>query len=177
MGLSKVWIRRDYERCSGCRRCEIACSLSHEGLIWPEASRIRVFMLVPGVEVPHLCFQCEDYPCVDACPMGALSINSETGAVETDSSKCSACGLCIEACPGKVPHLHPKGNPIVICDLCGGKPKCVEACQEGEWEALKLVEKRRDFSYGALAKTPREITIETAKKILPKSSLKEVIDT
>lgn len=85
MGLSKVWIGRDYERCSGCRRCKIACSLSHEGLIWPEASRIRVFMLVPGVEVPHLCFQCEDYPCIDACPTGALSINPETGAVETDS--------------------------------------------------------------------------------------------
>ncbi|MEM3747524.1 MAG: 4Fe-4S dicluster domain-containing protein, partial [Thermoproteota archaeon] len=73
----------------------IACSLHHEGRIWPEASRIRVFMLIPGVEIPHLCFQCENYPCVKACPAGALSVNSGTGAVEVDSSKCTGCGLCV----------------------------------------------------------------------------------
>jgi len=32
--------------------------------MWPEASRVRVFMPFPGVEVPHLCSQCQDYPCV-----------------------------------------------------------------------------------------------------------------
>ena len=104
----QVWIKRNYEKCSGCRRCEIACSLYHEGKIWPEASRIRVFMLVPGVEIPSLCFQCENYPCVEACPTDALSVNSQTGAVNVDASKCTACGLCIKACPGNVPHLHPE---------------------------------------------------------------------
>ena len=48
------WIARDYLKCSGCRKCEIACSLFHEKRIWPEASRIRVFMLVPGAEVTTL---------------------------------------------------------------------------------------------------------------------------
>lgn len=32
------WIMRDYVKCSGCRRCEIVCSLHREGKIWPEAS-------------------------------------------------------------------------------------------------------------------------------------------
>ena len=45
-------IVRDYEKCSGCRRCELACSMHHEEWWWPEASRIRVFMPFPGVEVP-----------------------------------------------------------------------------------------------------------------------------
>lgn len=42
----RIWIIRDYVKCSGCRKCEIACSLFHEKRIWPEASRIRIFMLV-----------------------------------------------------------------------------------------------------------------------------------
>ncbi|MBS7657470.1 4Fe-4S dicluster domain-containing protein, partial [Candidatus Bathyarchaeota archaeon] len=62
-----VWIFRDLLRCSGCRRCELACSLHHEGKMWPEASRIRIFMLFPGAEVIHLCSQCHDYPCVASC--------------------------------------------------------------------------------------------------------------
>jgi Fe-S-cluster-containing hydrogenase component 2 len=172
----RVWIKRNYGNCSGCRRCEIACSLYHEGKIWPEASRIRIFMIVPGVEIPHLCFQCEDYPCVEACPTEALSINSQTGAVNVDVSKCTACGLCIEACPGNVPHLHPEGNYIVICDLCDGKPECVQACQEGRWNTLMLVPREKEASYKTLAKTPQELTRETAKEILGEETAKEVID-
>lgn len=171
-----IWIERLYEKCSGCRRCEIACSLFHEGWIWPEASRIRIFMLVPGVEIPHLCFQCEDYPCVEACPSGALAVNPETGAINIDKTKCTACGLCIDACPGKVPHMHPTRRYIVICDLCGGSPKCVEACVEGGWGALRVVPRRRDFSYKSLAKTPRELTREVAEKLYGKEIAEEVYE-
>lgn len=171
-----IWIERFYERCSGCRRCEIACSLLHEGRIWPEASRIRIFMLIPGVEVPHLCFQCEDYPCVKACPFGALFINSETGAVNVDASKCNACGLCIKACPAKVPHMHPMKNHVIICDLCGGSPRCVEACTEGKWDALRVTLRKGDFSYKSLAKTPEELTREVAEKLYGEEIAREVYE-
>jgi carbon-monoxide dehydrogenase iron sulfur subunit len=67
-----IWIVRDYIACTGCQRCEIACSMHHEGWMWPEASRIRVFMPFPGVEVPHFCAQCDDYPCVEACPVAVI---------------------------------------------------------------------------------------------------------
>ncbi len=170
-----LWIKRNYELCSGCRRCEIACSLFHEGRIWPEASRVRVFMFVPGVEVPHLCFQCEDYPCVEACPAEALSVDEKTGAVKVEVSKCTACGVCVEACPGRVPHLHPSGNYMVVCDLCNGQPKCVEACREGGWNALALVSREKDVSYRALAKTPEEITREVAEQLFGEETAKEVL--
>jgi Fe-S-cluster-containing hydrogenase component 2 len=170
----QVRIKRKYENCSGCRRCEIACSLYHEGKIWPEASRIRVFMFVPGVEIPHLCFQCEDYPCVKVCPVEALSINSQTGAINVDILKCTECGLCVKACPAKVPFSHPKENHIVICDLCSGKPKCVEACQEGRWNTLTLVPRKKKVSYRALAKTPEELTREVARHVLGEKIAKEV---
>jgi len=133
-------------------------------------------MLVPGVEIPHLCFQCEDYPCVEACPVEALFVNSQTGAVNVDASKCTACGLCIKACPGNIPHLHPEGNYIVICDLCDGKPKCVKACQEGRWKALMLIQRKDKGFYKALAKTPKEVTKEVAKQILGEETAKEVLD-
>ncbi|MBO3797621.1 MAG: 4Fe-4S dicluster domain-containing protein [Candidatus Brockarchaeota archaeon] len=174
-GEDRVWIRRNYEKCSGCRRCEIACSLHHEGRIWPEASRIRVLMLIPGVEIPHLCFQCENYPCVKACPAGALSVNSGTGAVEVDSSKCTGCGLCVDACPGRVPHLHPGRNNIVICNLCKGDPACVKECVKGKWGALELVPAGSVASRRALAKTPMELTRETALKIMGEEVLKEAL--
>jgi len=170
-----IWIYRNYENCSGCRRCEIVCSLSHEGKIWPEASRIRVFMLVPGIEIPHLCTQCHDYPCVEACPVGALSISKETGAVLVDKEKCTACGKCIEACPGKIPFIHPTENYAVICDLCGGDPECVKVCKEGLWNALQLVQKGEDeYNIKLYAKTPERITKDLVEKLYGENMAKIV---
>lgn len=158
---SQIWIMRDFANCSGCRLCEVVCSLMHEGRIWPEASRIRVFKLVPGIEFPHLCSQCEDYPCVNVCPVKALSINEVTGAVMVDDKKCIMCGKCIDACPGKVPHKHPSGNYVVICDLCGGHPKCVEICKKAKYNVLWVIPKAGLGKQTKLyARKPKEISDE-----------------
>lgn len=172
-----VWIFRDYLRCSGCRRCEIACSLHHEGKMWPEASRIRVFMLVPGVEIPHLCAQCHDYPCVSACPVDALSVSDETIAVLVDKDKCISCGKCIDACPGKIPFLHPGDNKAVICDLCGGDPECVKICQEARFDALVSLRERRgreNLNRQLFAQTPEQLTEDVAINIFGEKA-KELI--
>jgi Fe-S-cluster-containing hydrogenase component 2 len=159
-----VWIARDLAKCSGCRKCEIACSLHHEKRIWPEASRVRVFMLVPGADFPHLCAQCENYPCVKACPFQALSVNRKTTAVTVDKEKCTGCGKCTEACPGRIPHLHPAEKKIVICDLCDGDPACAKVCQEGGWGVLKSVP-RREQPTGLYARTPEETSRNLATKM------------
>jgi len=159
-----IWIARELSKCSGCRKCEIVCSLFHENRIWPEASRIRVFMLVPGAEFPHFCAQCEDYPCVQACPTKALSISKRTGAVRIKTKACIACGKCIDACPGRIPHMHPAENRIIICDLCRGNPQCVKVCQEGGWNVLTKVP-RRNQAYRLYARTPEEITRDLATKM------------
>ena len=158
-----IWIARELAKCSGCRKCEIACSLFHEKRIWPEASRIRVFMLIPGIEFPHFCAQCEDYPCVKACPFNALSTSDKTGAVKVKNKACTACGKCIDACPGRIPHIHPTEKHVVICDLCKGDPQCVKVCQEGKWNVLETVA-RKDNSYKLYARTPEETTRNLATK-------------
>ena len=136
---TRIWILRDVHRCSGCRLCEVACSLRHENAIWPEASRIRIFEPVPGVCVPHLCAQCPDYPCVHACKTGAMEVDERTGAVVVDEEKCVGCGECVEACPGSVPVLHPTRGKALVCDLCGGEPACVEICSKAGYGALRAI--------------------------------------
>jgi len=135
----QIFILRDPLRCSGCRLCEVACSLHHEGTVWPEASRIRVFELYPGVDVPQTCAQCRDYPCIKACGQAALRVDEKTGAVIVDEAKCTGCGDCVRACPGKVMRLHPKTGKAMVCDLCGGEPECVKACQDAGFHALQVV--------------------------------------
>jgi len=162
--IGRIWIARDFYSCSGCRRCEVACSLHHEGKIWPEASRIRVFMLIPTLEIPHVCSQCHDYPCVESCPTKpkALFVDKKTGAVIVNREVCTSCRLCIRACPGNVPFLHPSDNKATICDLCGGDPQCVKACQEGKWDALWVVKKAFDVSYKLYSRKPSETVKEMA---------------
>lgn len=126
-----------HELCHGCRSCEIACSIRHEGAVNPEASRIRVYQFDPGpLDIPVLCRQCSDYPCVAACPPGAraLEVDGNTGAVLVDGEKClgEKCGRCAGACrQHSAIFYHPVTGRAVVCDLCGGKPECVKVCPTG----------------------------------------------
>ena len=166
-----IWIARDYENCVGCHRCEIACSLYHEKWIWPEASRIRVFRPFPGVEIPHLCAQCDDYPCVKSCPTAALTINEKTSAVIVDSEKCISCGNCIDACPGKVPKLHPETRKALICDLCGGDPECVKVCQEAQFNTLRIVHEEPDVDRKLFSRHPLDVAKDLAVKLFGEKGL------
>ena len=159
MSAKNVWIMRDYQRCTGCRRCEIACTLYHEKKIWPEASMVRVFMLAPGLELPHLCTQCDDYPCVKSCPTKpkALTVDELTGAVIVNKQLCISCKKCISACPGHIPFLHPKDKKSTICDLCNGDPQCIKVCQEAGFNCLSAASYPKAEAK-LYAKTPKVIT-------------------
>ncbi len=132
--------------------------------MWPETSRVRVFMPFPGTEVPHLCAQCEDYPCIRSCPVAALSRDTETDAVIVDREKCTSCGNCIRACPGTVPYLHPGDNKATICDLCNGNPECVKVCAEAGYNALILVNEGQSANRKLHSRNP----VETAKDLAVK---------
>lgn len=128
------FIEVNYNICTGCRLCEIACSLTKEGVVSPEASRIKVYQFWPGpLDIPAVCRNCSDHPCVAACPpkVRALSLNEETGAVEVDTEKCLGikCSLCAKSCPQELAiSFHPQTEKAMICDLCRGDPECVKVC-------------------------------------------------
>lgn len=114
--------------CAGCRRCELACSFEHTGQYWPEASRIKVAKDEHhGEDTPLVCRQCGTARCLEACPVSALSRDPVTRAIILDTEQCIRCFQCQKACPFGAIHKSPEGYPL-ICDLCGGNPKCVEAC-------------------------------------------------
>jgi len=75
-----------------------------------------------------------------------------------DKSKCIGSGACIRACPGEVPHLHPEGDRIVICDLCGGEPECAKVCVEAGYGALYKGTRTSSKNYDLYAIKPEEIT-------------------
>lgn len=127
------------EKCTGCRTCELFCSLKNFGEVNPARARIHVVRSQKDniiTTVPVVCQQCDDPLCMEMCPAGALSRNLETYAVVVDTNKCLGCRTCVEACPFGAPSVDPRTGTSDKCDLCDGDPTCVTYCSQ---EAIKFV--------------------------------------
>jgi anaerobic carbon-monoxide dehydrogenase iron sulfur subunit len=148
----------DPDKCVGCRICEYVCSMEKEKVFNPTKSRIRAIRIYPDINASLACRLCEDSPCVAACPRKALEQSEENGTIMVNKDKCNGCGWCIEACDFGSITLDSEKKIVKVCDLCNGKPKCVEWCPE---EALQLT--NRD----TLAQKAR---VDAVKKLF-KSSL------
>lgn len=125
------FIAVDHSVCTGCRECEVVCSLYHFGECNPERSAIRVIRKEKDglvTSLPLVCQQCEQPPCIEACPTEALSRESEPSALTVDQESCSGCGDCVEACPAGCIFMDNKRNVAVCCNLCSGQPQCVALC-------------------------------------------------
>ncbi|MHA1106944.1 MAG: 4Fe-4S dicluster domain-containing protein [Promethearchaeota archaeon] len=119
------------KKCIGCRLCEQICSMTHFQVTNPAKSRIRIFRNDrEQVDWAVYCRSCPDPECIKACYYEALSRDPETNAIMVNEDNCVGCGECIDKCPYSHPIMHPSENYILICDLCGGNPECVEICPE-----------------------------------------------
>mgnify|MGYP000220982618 CR=1 FL=1 len=124
------------DKCTGCQRCMLACSLRHFKTMNPLFSAIHVVRVDhEPIDAPIYCIQCG--LCINVCPVNALSRDAKTGAVVVDREKCTGCGNCVAVCPIGAITLDPKEKKAVKCDLCGGDPACIKVCPEG---ALKFIE-------------------------------------
>lgn len=116
--------------CTGCRYCEIICSIRHERNVNPQKSRIRVSSdILTGSDTPKVCHQCGKPLCISACTVGAIQINNELHTPVILSEKCTGCKSCIEACPFGEIFFDNERNVAIKCDLCGGDPQCVKFCR------------------------------------------------
>ncbi|MBI4331931.1 MAG: 4Fe-4S dicluster domain-containing protein [Chloroflexi bacterium] len=169
--MAKYAMLIDLDRCLACQACVIACKTENNV---PDSTpdtfkgrkanfRTRVVPLAhsgkypnPAVQIfPVLCNQCENPPCVAACPTGA-TYQRDDGIVLVDWEKCMGCKYCMAVCPygqrGFVqldeardyhnPEAIPPGNQqsrppkgkVDKCTFCahlverGELPACVTAC-------------------------------------------------
>jgi Fe-S-cluster-containing hydrogenase component 2 len=127
----------DSEKCTGCRMCEMVCSVKHEGVSNPTRSRIHVIKWeTEGLALPMICQQCESPPCMAVCPKDAISRDEELGRMMVDYDLCIGCKMCVVACPFGGMGIDAVARKVVKCDLCDGDPICVRFCQP---EALQYV--------------------------------------
>ena len=127
---------------------------------WTTVQKVRV----GGEEVfiPRRCMHCDNPPCANLCPFGALN-KHEDGAVVINPGLCLGGAKCKAVCPWGIPQRQsgvglylklqpmPAGGGVMYkCDLCherlqkGMIPACVEACGKRLGEKRPLFFGRRE---------------------------------
>ncbi len=121
-------IRVDIARCTGCRRCEVACAFFRSGRVGRGLARVKVVQVYEtGIDGPVACPQCRERYCL-RCPDDAVSVGF-LGQIVVCQTACTLCGACETNCP--IGAIEIQQRIVYVCDLCGGRPACIEACTEG----------------------------------------------
>ena len=131
----------DLDRCSGCDTCVAACKYENNvplGEYWNRVNVVGPTGTWPRIEqywLPTQCQQCENAPCITACPTGASYRDEENGLVLIDHETCIGCQTCATACPFGIPQYSPADGKMDKCDgclTCGrtpeDEPHCVASC-------------------------------------------------
>ncbi len=131
----------DFEKCTGCRLCELVCSVKHEGVSNPSRSRVKIEKWEwEGLYIPMLCQQCEDAPSKAGCPVKAISRDEDLGRLIVDYELCIGCRSCVAVCPFGAMRFDAIAKRVIKCDLCDGEPTCVSFC---DVKALDYVDGRK----------------------------------
>jgi len=125
----------DEGRCVQCHTCELACKSSHDlepGMKWRNVTETweGSYPDVTRTFLSKSCMHCEKPPCIEACPVGAISKRAEDGIVVVDLEKCNGCKECLPACPYEIPQFGKDGK-MQKCDYCTGNgtdPACTVSC-------------------------------------------------
>lgn len=138
----------DPERCVSCGACAVACMDQND--IDPEKQvpfrhvSTSEYMENGNAVFCNLsmaCMHCVDAPCIQACPVGCIEKDDETGLTVYDNTDCIGCHSCVLACPFGAPSFTPEGK-MTKCNGCvtrlkhGLEPACVRVCP---FDALKMV--------------------------------------
>ena len=150
--MSKKILVIDSEKCTGCRKCEMVCSVYHTGVNDPSRSRMKILRWDHlGYYLPVSCQNCDHASCAEVCPSAACHRDPELGVTVIDPKVCIGCKSCVLACPFGVPTFDKAEGISIKCDYCQGDPQCVPSCEAG---ALRFVEPDEisTFKAGELAR-------------------------
>lgn len=155
----------DPTRCTGCRRCEIACTSFNDGKNQPSLARIKLYRNLNfgpnGAQqgyhrdaghfgnfllVQEACRQCaHPVPCMNACPHGAIEVSGPVNARVVNASKCTGCKQCQAACPWDMTVFDTVANKASKCHLCNGEPECVKACPNSAIRYVPWQDRSKDI--------------------------------
>jgi carbon-monoxide dehydrogenase iron sulfur subunit len=161
------------EKCTGCRNCELFCSLKNYGEVNPARARIHIVRSQKDgiiTTVPVVCQQCEDPLCMAMCPAGALSRHPETHAVVVDPDKCLGCRTCVEVCPFGAPSVDPRTGKSEKCNLCEGDPTCVKVCSQFAIKFVTAEEEALERKRDTLDKYVEHLRTNGAQNLVPAKS-------
>ncbi len=128
----------DHTRCIGCHACTTACKSENEVPLSVTRTYVKYvdvgrFPQARRVFQVTRCNQCEDAPCVTACPTRAMYRRPD-GIVDFDKRSCIGCKACIAACPYDAIFINPEDHSAEKCNFCahrldvGLEPACVVVC-------------------------------------------------
>ena len=128
----------DQDKCIGCHACTVACKSENEVPLsvtrtYVKAVDIGIFPQVRRSFQVTRCNQCDDAPCVAACPTSAM-FRRPDGIVDFDKSICIGCKACMAACPYDAIFINPEDHSAEKCNFCahridmGLEPACVVVC-------------------------------------------------
>lgn len=125
-------------RCTHCAECVHACPHHALHLLPARCGFLR--SATPAMELcKHACHLCEDWPCVNACEVGALRTPEpgeipRLGLLSVVTEHCLAstrqdCDACVTACPieGAI-YRGDDNKPIIDSGHCPGCGLCLESC-------------------------------------------------
>ncbi len=131
----------DHTRCIGCHACTTACRSENEVPLSVTRTYVKyvdvgTFPQARRAFQVTRCNQCEDAPCVAACPTAAMYRRPD-GIVDFDKAACIGCKACIAACPYDAIFINPDDHAAEKCNFCahrldvGLEPACVVVCPTG----------------------------------------------
>lgn len=120
----------DLRRCTACKACVVGCFAEHKsppGVIYRPVyeEEMGKFPAVTRRFTPRPCLQCDEPPCVEACPNKGENKATwkstkgvSAGIVMMNYEQCIGCGRCVIACPYKARTLdagyfHTEGTPAI----------------------------------------------------------------
>jgi len=120
--------------CTGCRICANACSVYHHRVANPRLGAINIRQnLFERYEFQELCRHCENPPCVNACMVGCITKDEQTGLVLQERERCVGCWMCVMVCPYGAVKRDVINKVAIKCNQCQDRerPICVEVCPTG----------------------------------------------